>query len=114
MYVNPARVWLAKARRGMSTKELAEAIGEKPATVAMWIVKDYSSLDLRSHQIDALAFALHFPREFFTGGDEEKDFDRLNDLGRQLFGDDHKELGEKPCRCRRPKTPPTLPDTENA
>jgi len=84
MYVNPARVWSAKARRGLTIKALAEAVGEKPRVVSAWIKPSGYSLDLTWSQVERLVLATQFPVGWFTGGDEEEDFSTIEEIGRQL------------------------------
>lgn len=85
MLVNPARVWMAKARRGMTSKRLAELVGEQPRTVAKWSKPSGYALELSAAQVARLVFATGYPQGWFTGGDEEEDFAALDDIERSMF-----------------------------
>jgi transcriptional regulator with XRE-family HTH domain len=84
VYVNPARILTARMRRGMTSKKLAEEVGEQPRTIAKWVKPSDYSLDLTEAQIARLVLATSFPAGWFTGGDEEEDFATIEEIARQV------------------------------
>jgi transcriptional regulator with XRE-family HTH domain len=63
---NPKRLSLARKRRRLSSKALAELIGMSPVTVTRL---EKAINEPESETVDLLAKKLGFPREFFFGGD---------------------------------------------
>jgi Zn-dependent peptidase ImmA (M78 family)/DNA-binding XRE family transcriptional regulator len=66
MGFNPNRLVLARKRRRLTSKELAEQVGISPVTVSRL---ESASNEPEDATVDALVRALRFPREFFFGGD---------------------------------------------
>jgi Zn-dependent peptidase ImmA (M78 family)/DNA-binding XRE family transcriptional regulator len=70
---NPKRLSLARKRRRLSSKALAELIGMSPVTVTRL---EKANNEPESETVDLIAKKLDFPREFFFGGD-------VDDLGQE-------------------------------
>ena len=62
---NPLRLTIARKRRRLSSKALADLIGSSPVTISR-LENGYNEPE--DQTLDALAKALEFPRAFFTGG----------------------------------------------
>lgn len=63
---NPLRLTIARKRRRLSSKALADLIGSSPVTISRL---ENGNNEPEDQTLDALAKALRFPREFFTAGD---------------------------------------------
>jgi Zn-dependent peptidase ImmA (M78 family)/DNA-binding XRE family transcriptional regulator len=64
--VNPSRLELARRRRGVSMRRLAELIGVEPRTISAYEKGEFSP---SSDTLARLASKLRFPIEFFHGAD---------------------------------------------
>jgi len=65
---NPLRLTIARKRRRLSSKALADLIGSSPITISRL---ENGNNEPEEQTLDAIAKALEFPRAFFTGGDCE-------------------------------------------
>lgn len=63
---NPLRLTIARKRRRLSSKALADLIGSSPVTISRL---ENGNNEPEDQTLDAIAKALEFPRAFFTGGD---------------------------------------------
>lgn len=59
-FLDPGRIRIARARRGMTKSELARLLGVTPRSITR-----YESGEAPSDSVEALSSALHFPEEFF-------------------------------------------------
>lgn len=66
---NPLRLTIARKRRRLSSKALADAIGISPVTISR-LENGYH--DPEEQTLNALVRVLEFPRKFFTGGECEE------------------------------------------
>src|SRR5689334_10542647 len=68
MKFNPLRLSIARKRRKLNKKNLAESIGAEPHTITRW----EGGSEPTEEYLEALVSVLGYPKEFFFGPDVDK------------------------------------------
>src|SRR5687768_7786614 len=64
--LNPKRITLARKRRGLTMRALADFVGVEARTVSAWEHGEFEPDDSR---LDRVSAVLNVPRQFFFGAD---------------------------------------------
>lgn len=80
---------LAEVTHGISGKEIAEAIGEKPATISKWRSENYGTVPT-TEQLIKLAKAFKCSIDYLLGIDQSDNILRSSDVCRMLLDIDNK------------------------
>lgn len=82
--INTARVWTARARRGLTEVQLARLMGVQSSLIHSWQDEDNFPCRITDAHLADLARELYFPEQFFTTGNQRADWEAHREISRQL------------------------------